>query len=145
MLKDQNLYDKDFYAWGKDQLSLLQSKDFESLDLSNVIQEFESVVRREKNELKSKLALLMTHLLKWKFQPDFRSRSWENTISFCRDDLHELLKDSPSLKNEIDKCWDDVYKRSKKEAKKETGLFREFPDECPFSKEQLLEENWMPE
>jgi len=139
------LYEQDFYAWGKVQLSLLESQKFTSLDLPNLIQEFESVVRREKNELKSKLALLIMHLLKWKYQPEFRSKSWENTISFCRDDLQELLKDSPSLENEIDNCWEDSYKRSKKEAKKETGLLREFPEKCPFNRKEALDENWMPE
>ena len=145
MLTKQNSYDKDFYAWGTDQLSLLRSQEFKKLDLLNIIKEFESVVRREKNELKSKLTILMMHLLKWKYQPEFRSRSWQNTISFCRIDLQELLEDSPSLLNEINECWDISYKRAKNKAKFETGLIREFPENCPFHLQQVLNENWMPE
>jgi len=139
------LYERDFYAWGKEQLSFLLSGSLKSLDLKNIIEEFDSVVRREKNELKSKLAVLIAHLLKWKYQPQFRSKSWKDTIGYCRMDVEFLLESSPSLENEIKEFWSMIYKKAKKRAQAETGLLREFPDECPFTQEQVKQEDWLPE
>lgn len=138
------LYEQDFYAWGKEQLSILTSGKLSELDLKHVTEEFDSVVRREKNELKSKLGILIAHLLKWKYQPELRSNSWKDTIRYCRMDVELLLEDSPSLKNEIKEFWDAIYKRARKIAQRETGLLKELPDECPFTQDEVKSEDWLP-
>lgn len=41
----------------------------------------------------------LTHLIKWEYQFDRRSRSWANTIRAQRRDLERILRDSPSLRS----------------------------------------------
>lgn len=96
------LYETDFVAWAKEQAALLRSGNLTTLDALNIAEEIESMGRSERNELQSRMAVLLAHLLKWQFQPERRGHSWEATIRLQRSKLQELLGDSPSLKHAFD-------------------------------------------
>ena len=61
-------YDADFYAWAMDQGRMLRAGHRTALDLPNLAEEIESTGRAEKRELTNRLAVLLTHLLKWAVQ-----------------------------------------------------------------------------
>jgi hypothetical protein len=69
-------YNKDFYAWLMKNADLLRQHKFNEVDIEHVAEELESMGKSEKRELTSRLTVLLAHLLKWKFQPALRSRSW---------------------------------------------------------------------
>jgi hypothetical protein len=48
----------------------------------------------QKREVSSRLKRLCRHLLKWRYQPEHRSRSWSTTIYLQRDELQDLFKDT---------------------------------------------------
>lgn len=73
-------YTTDFYAWTQEQAKLLRNKEIKSLDLQNIAEEIEDIGRSEKRQLESRLEVLIMHLLKWQFQPNLCSRSWQLTI-----------------------------------------------------------------
>jgi hypothetical protein len=73
-------YETDFYGWTQQQAHLLKTGCLSSLDVANLIEEIETMGRSEKRELDSRLMVLLVHLLKWKYQPKRRGRSWELTI-----------------------------------------------------------------
>jgi Domain of unknown function DUF29 len=75
-----DVHQTDFYAWAMEQAALLRARRFDSADIENIAEEIESMGRGEKRELVNRLALLLLHLLKWQFQPGFRSPSWSSTI-----------------------------------------------------------------
>lgn len=140
------LYRADFYAWTKKQAALLQAEEFENLDLPNLIEEIEAMGTSQRNEVISRLKVLLMHLLKWQFQADHRSRSWRNTINVQRWDLEAVLEDNPSLRRELPDCIAKAYPRARREAIQETGLLRSpWPDSCPWTIEQILDEAWLPE
>jgi hypothetical protein len=86
------------------------------------------------------------HLLKWRYQPELQSRSWRVTIDTQRDELHDLLDDSPSLKTELDDMIRKSYPRSLRKAAFETGIDQaNFPQDCPWSSEQILESDFWPD
>jgi hypothetical protein len=66
-----NLYEVDFYAWTQEQSSLLSRGQWQSLDIENLVEEIESLGKQQKQELRNRLAILIGHLLKWDFQPEF--------------------------------------------------------------------------
>ena len=139
------LYRTDFYAWTKTQAALLQAEEFENLDLPNLIEELEAMGTSQRNEVISRLKVLLMHLLKWQFQADHRSRSWRNTINVQRWDLEAVLEDNPSLRRELPECIAKAYPRARREALQETGLLRSpWPDTCPWTIEQILDEAWLP-
>jgi hypothetical protein len=72
-------YDHDFYAWTFEQAARLRNGCWTELDVENIAEELESLGRSEKRELISRLSVLLTHLLKWQYQPGLRSKSLEIT------------------------------------------------------------------
>lgn len=139
------LYQKDYYGWLQANAKLMREGKFGEIDAENIAEELESMGKSEKRELSSRLAVLLLHLLKWKYQEIKRSTSWRNTIAVQRIDIWELLEDSPSLKNEISDRISTAYEKAKLAAEIETGIEKQnFPAECPFSLEQILDEKFLP-
>ena len=139
-------YNKDFYAWLMKNADLLRQHKFNEVDIEHVAEELESMGKSEKRELTSRLTVLLAHLLKWKFQPALRSRSWKNTILTQRIDISELLEDSPSLHYELGERIAIAYEKARLSAEDETGIDKNnFPESCPFTFEQLLKKDFLPE
>ena len=122
----QSEYDKDFYAWSLHNAALIREGKLSKVDLKNVAEEIESMGKGNRRELISRLSILLAHLLKWKFQPSRRGKSWELTIKEQRFEVQDLLNESPSLKHELDKQLNHAYERALIIAEKETGLIMTF-------------------
>ena len=141
----QELYEKDFYFWTQQQAELLSKRFINELDFEHLAEEIDSMGKSEKRELISRMAILLAHLLKWRFQPGNRSNSWKYTIKEQRISVQELLEDSPSLKSEIKQRFDYAYNKARLKAAKETGLEEiSFPEISPFTLEQTLNKNFLP-
>ncbi|HWP49401.1 MAG TPA: DUF29 domain-containing protein [Candidatus Limnocylindrales bacterium] len=139
-------YEKDFYAWLMKNAELIRQGKFSEVDTENVAEELEAMGRSEKQELMNRLTLLLVYLLKWQFQPVRRSKSGKNTIITQRLDIQELLNESPSLRQELEQGIEIAYQKAKLKAEDETGIdLRHFPIKCPFSFEQILDDNFFPE
>ena len=140
-----HLYDTDFYAWTLEQVGLLQSQQFAQLDLVNLMEEIESLGRKERQELRNRLGVLLEHLLKWQFQPEQRTNSWVGTIREQRIQIKLLLKDSPSLKPYLEQTFADAYELGVALAIRETLLGEEvFPEVSPYQLEQSLDSQFVP-
>ena len=139
------LYQKDYYGWLQENVRLIRERKFSEIDTENLIEELESMGKSEKRELSSRLTILLMHLLKWQYQTVKRSTRWRNTIAVQRIDIRELLEDSPSLRNEVSDKIETAYEKAKLTAEVETGIEKQnFPVACPFSFEQILDENFLP-
>jgi hypothetical protein len=97
-VEPQNLYERDFYAWTQQQAQLLRERAWEKLDLPHLIEEMESLGRQQRQELRNRLGVLVGHLLKWEYQPQARSVSWLLTLQVQRQEVLDLLEESPSLR-----------------------------------------------
>jgi len=143
---DRVLYQEDYYGWLQENAQLIREKRFSELDVDNIVEELESMGKSEKRELSNRLTVLLTHLLKWQYQTVKRSTSRRNTVAVQRIDIRELLEDSPSLRNEISDKIETAYEKAKLAAEVETGIEKQnFPATCPFSPEQILDENFLPD
>lgn len=144
-LNHHSNYDRDFYAWAIENAELLKQKKFEEIDVDNIAEEIESMGKSNKRALFSHLSVLIAHLLKWEFQPVRRSRSWMLTIENQRFELTDLLKESPSLKREIELQLEHAYSKALIIASEQTGIEKkDFPKACPFSLEQCLNDDFLP-
>ncbi len=145
-----DLYERDFYAWAVREAGLLQrlaqgKRVNDALDAANLAEEIESLGRSEKRELSSRLRVLLTHMLKWQYQPDARSGSWKATIQEQRDELEAVLEDSPSLRSIVPERIASAYQRALRKAEDETQLPRSaFPETCPYTPEQILDLDYLP-
>ncbi len=139
-------YERDFYGWCNEQANLLRQQRLSEIDLIHLIEEIESLGRSEKRELASRLRILISHLLKWQYQPQRQGNSWRNTIRIQRIDLLKLLRDNPSLVPRLSEEINDNYALARIDAADETLLSEAtFPDACPYNSEQLLDDNFFPE
>lgn len=114
------------------------------MDLENLIEEIESMGRSEQRELKKRLRVLLMHLLKYQYQPEKRSSSWNGTIIEQHRQIESLLKDSPSLKphyqNIFSECYDDAIIDAADETKLRCDAF---PVESPFSPEDVIDRSYI--
>ena len=118
----------------------------DEVDFDNIIEEIESLGRSEKNGLTSSIRLILSHLLKWQYQPDKRTSSWKATIRTHRIQANFYLEDNPSLKSKIDDVLMKAYKRAVIEAANDTSIEDSvFPDECPYSFEEIMSAEFYPE
>lgn len=67
------LYERDYYQWLTKTAELLRNKDFSEVDLSNLVEELESMGRSEKHAIQNNLIVVLQHLLKYKYQPQRRT------------------------------------------------------------------------
>jgi hypothetical protein len=139
-------YDVDFVAWLDRQVELLRRNAFEQVDTANLIEELEHMAAKKKNGLKHRMRILIAHLLKFQFQPSHISGSWRATIETQRVRISSLLEQSPSLKRRVDAAIAYAYPLAIRLAAAETGLpHARFPSANPYSKEQILDPDFLPE
>jgi hypothetical protein len=139
-------HEEDVYGWAIYTAQLLRDKKMSELDFENIIEEMEALGRSEKHELISRLSVLLSHLLKWQYQPTMRGHSWVYSIKEQRKQSKIHLKDNPSLKSKLDDILIDAYDVAISKAAKETTLDeKEFPQECPYTFDQIMNDEFYPE
>jgi hypothetical protein len=141
-----SLYNQDFNLWLETTSQLLKQRQFNALDIENLVEEIEGMGKSQKNALKSNLRVVLMHLLKYKYQPEKRSNSWLYSIFEHRTRLQDTLEDSPSLKPYLQQVFGKCYQDARKEASLETGLpLSLFPDKSPFTDEETLDSDYLPD
>ncbi|PQQ36278.1 DUF29 domain-containing protein [Photorhabdus luminescens] len=139
-------YETDVIAWANEQAALLRAGKFSEIDIVNIAEEIEDVGKSEKRELASRIAVLLSHLLMWQFQPGRRGSSWQRTIKEQRKALALHIKETPSLKSTIaDENWfAKVWSDAVSSAVDETWLDM-FPNECVWNINQILSQEFYPD
>jgi Domain of unknown function DUF29 len=148
------LYDKDLQRWIEQTVEQLRNREFGSLDIEHLIEELIDLGKSEKNTLRSNLTILLTHLLKLRVQhdvPDMMKGSWYSSVIEHRQRVLNNLADTPSLKSYLKEALSNAYLNGRKLAIKEGKLASfgvrvpqesEYPMICPFSVEQILDEDF---
>ncbi len=145
---NKTLYDQDFYLWIQTTIQHLQERNLEQLDIENLIEEIDSMGRSEKKELKTRLVVLIEHLLKlqyWIEEKDDNAGGWRNTVVEQRRQITYTLADSPSLKAILNDVFLPCYQDAKKDTINKYQLPSNlFPEEPPFSLDQVLNADFIP-
>jgi hypothetical protein len=133
------LYDTDFYSWTQEMAQRLRLRDVDSLDWENIAEEIESMGKRDYRALRSRMVVLLTHLLKWRYQTEKRSRSWRSTIDTQRGLIELIVADSPSFRSRIAADLPEAYARAVTRAAIQTTIPEaNFPGESPWTFESAL-------
>jgi hypothetical protein len=138
-------YDHDFYAWTQAQAEALRAKDWPAVDIDHLGEEIESLGNEQAHAVESQLHILCAHLLKWRYQPRRRSRSWQATIRNARIEIRRRLRRNPSLRPQLPTNLIDAYRDARTLAMDETGFpLAILPEACPWSLGQLQDEDFLP-
>jgi hypothetical protein len=100
-------YSTDFYAWTKEQAQCLKTGRWAELDIENLVEEVESLGKRERQELRSRFRIRLGHLLKWQYQPEHHCNSWRSTIKEQRRRIIQHLEENPrECFKTFQRCWE---------------------------------------
>jgi hypothetical protein len=140
-----DLYQADFAAWSQAQASALRRRSTAGLDWDNIAEEIESLGRSERREIRSRLEILLIHLLKWRFQPDRRSVSWEASIEEARRRIEDVLADNPSLRAVPAEALAGAYRLAVLSKTIRRLELERLPQACPWTVDQVLAADFWPE
>jgi hypothetical protein len=144
-------YDRDYHGWAIHQAEALRARRLDQLDVENLAEEVEDLARRVKKELQHRAEVLLAHLLKWQYQPEKKSSSWQATIDEQRQRIADLLAENPSLKPQFRSVLRQAYGYAVRQAGLEMGLSkvqwqRRLPSACPWDAEaEILNLDFLPE
>jgi c-di-AMP phosphodiesterase-like protein len=147
----KDLYDLDFFEWTQQNAELLRKRCLSEIDVDNLAEEVADMGKRDRREMDSYLTRLILHLLKWQMQPALRygqsgRSSWLNSIVHSRAMLEKIFEQSPSLKRLAEESLPRNYPLAVREASVQTQIDRKiFPQECPYSLAELLDQDYLPE
>jgi hypothetical protein len=146
------LYDTDPALWADGQIRALQRlaelhpEIAAELDVPHLVEELDDMKKSVARELTSRLAVILAHLAKWRWQPGRRTVSWTNTLGEQRDQVDILLNENPSFRPRIPEHLRKAWPYGRKRAHRETGLALDvFPLDCPFTVDQALADGWLPD
>jgi hypothetical protein len=148
METNAELYKQDFFAWTQTTAALIRSGKWYDIAPEALAEEVESLGARDHRELRRRLQRFVTHLLKWQYQPSRRQtgHSWRSTIRTQRQEIADLLEQSPSLRRTVPDALSTRYALAREHASVQTRLpLATFPETCPWTPEQVLDTDFWPE
>jgi hypothetical protein len=142
---NSDLYNQDYYQWVQETVELLEQRNFQELDLDNLIEEIQDLALNEKQTIESNLIVILKLLLKWQYQPEQQSGEIKASIRRHCYQIRDDLKVSPSLKIYLSEIWLESYQEARLQAADETDLAVEiFPEQCPITIENILNTDYLP-
>ena len=102
--------EQEYDSWLLEQVEMLRQRDFENLDVNNLIEELEALVRGEKSSVEQFAYLIMLHLLLvdyWHEQAEWTRDHWESETTGFRLQLNNKL--TTNLRNHLQERLDFLY------------------------------------
>ena len=142
---NSDLYNQDYCQWIQETVKLLKQRNFQELDLDNLIEEIQDLALNEKQTIETNLIVVLKLLLKWQYQPEQQSGEIKASIRRHRYQIRDDLKVSPSLKTHLSEIWLESYQEARLESADETDLAVEiFPEQCSFTIYNILNTDYLP-
>ena len=144
-------YEQDFYTWTQEQADFLRQGRFDKLDVGHLAEEVEDMGKSQRRELSSRLAVIITYLLKLQFQSDrtpSNDKSWRRSIVDQRRALAAHLDENPGLKNPsiMERAVAFAWVDGVRAAMRETGLDPDvFPVDNPYAIRDLFDPGFWPD
>ena len=144
----KKLYNTDYNLWVMETVDQLKNKNFDAIDLENLIEEVSDLSRRDKRKLESLLRRLFEHLLKlkyWESQITRNEGHGQGEIRTFRKQINNELKTSPSLNRHLLEIFDKCYQDAREIVSDKSQLsINTFPEALIGTMEEVLDENWLP-
>lgn len=120
-------------AWLEAHAAILTAGRCDEIDMPHLAEYLADMAIRDRREVKSRLVVLLAHLLKWDHQPDRRGGSWAGTIEEQRRELVDTLATSGTLRNHAADVFASAYAAARKQAAAVTQLpIGTFPEVCAW-------------
>ena len=140
----KQLYETDDYLWLLATIELLKQGRFDEVDLENLIEELEDLGSEKKNAVVSLLEQVIRHLLLlqyWQEEYERNGYHWQGEIVNFRNQLKRRL--TGNLRNYLTQEMLEIYADALEYVKVKTKFQVDFPEECPYTLEQLLDKDYL--
>ncbi len=140
----KKLYETEYDQWLEEMVKRLKNRQLDELDYDNLIEELEALGRNERSAAKSLLLQIIIHLILyqyWESEKERNANHWAGEIILFRVQLEDRL--TTNLQNYLAEEVPKIYQKARLIVQKKANL-SSLPEECPYSLEQLLAENWFP-
>lgn len=128
------LYEIDDSQWLESTIKLLKNRQFNALDLENLIEELEELGQEKKNAVASLLEQVIRHLLLlqyWTSELEYNAVHWQGEIYSFRVQLRRRL--TTNLRNYLASELNSIYQDALGFVKIKTQNKVNFPLECPYT------------
>ncbi len=134
--------DTEYDSWLLEQAQLLRDRNFQQLDIDNLVEEIEALVRGEKSSVEQFAYLIMLHLLLieyWYEESEWNRNHWEAEITGFRLQLNNKLTTNlrKHLAQRLDFLYSKAYQAAVKKTKSSINGDR-FPQERKYSLEDII-------
>lgn len=139
----KELYEIDDNLWLEQTVELLKQKEFNQLDLENLIEELTNLGKRDLAQVKSLLRQIIIHLLLlqyWQIEYERNHRHWLGEVKTFRYDLNNHL--TTNLTNKLQDDLENIYQSAVDFVQIKTDLTT-LPAKCPYTLTQLLDDNYL--
>ena len=139
-MNNTNLYKRDFNLWLDRTARAIKNRDLDAMDWDNLLEEIEDMGASQKRALRSYTKRLVEHILKLKYwQEEQRNvNHWKAEVVNFRDEIQQILKDSPSLKNYLKENYRDWFDSSVRSKNQEFVI----PADCFIELDKILERDF---
>lgn len=140
------LYERDEMEWLETTIHLLKNRQFETLDLENLIEELEDLGNEKRHAVESLVEQIICHLLlieSWHGEREPNINHWQAEVISFRTQLRKRL--TTNLHHHLAQNFESIYQDVLKYVRAKTGFKVEFPINCPYTLEQALDVDWFPE
>ncbi|MCA2867177.1 MAG: DUF29 domain-containing protein [Microcystis sp. M058S1] len=141
----KTLYEIDDSLWLEETIELLKAKNFEALDLDNLIEELEDLGNEKKFRVASFLQQIIRHALLlqfWISEREYNQAHWQAEIISFQYQLKRYL--TTNLRQYLEQEFEQIYFESLRYVRQKNDNKVNFPDTCPYSLEELIDPNWLP-
>ena len=141
----KTLYEIDDSLWLEETIELLKAKNFEALDLDNLIEELEDLGNEKKFRVASFLQQIIRHALLlqfWISEREYNQAHWQAEIISFQYQLKRYL--TTNLRQYLEQEFEQIYFESLRYVRQKNDNKVNLPDTCPYSLEELLDPNWLP-
>lgn len=142
----EKLYETDEDQWFTETIDLLKEKQFNDLDLAHLIEELEDLGNERKRAVESLLEQIIRHLLMcqyWTNESERNRGHWEAEIVGFRTQLRKRL--TTNFRNHLEKELSNIYQDALIYVQRKTRFQVNFPDECPYQFQQIIDIDWFPD
>lgn len=141
-----SLHEQDYELWLESTINHLRKRNFDDLNIDLLIEEIEEMGGSLKDALENNLIVVLAHLIKYKYQPDYRSGSWRASIKEHRRRINKSIQKHPNLRKYYENIFEDCYPPALDWVVGESGLSPDiFPQQCPFTSQQVIDSEFLPD
>ena len=146
---DASMREQDFLLWSERQAELLRARRLESLDVEGLLEEIEDMGREQKVALQSLIRMILVNLLKLELSPAHDPRAkWAEEVMELRAQAESRIEDTPSLAHHADALYQKAWPQARRIASRSLAAYGEqveLPEQCPYSLEQVLDSDFLPQ